>query len=139
VDRRAFIGTLAGGLFTAPLAAEVQQAGRTPTVGFLAYEPLTYEASFNGALRRLGWEEGRNLVLERRYTQSPSGLSELAAELVRLAPALIVVSNAGLATIVRRETTSIPIIVLVAGDLVSAGLVESLARPGGNVTGTQIV
>ena len=136
---RAFIGTLAGGLFTAPLAAEVQQAGRTPTVGFLAYEPLTYEASFNGALRRLGWEEGRNLVLERRYTQSPSGLSELAAELVRLAPALIVVSNAGLATIVRRETTSIPIIVLVAGDLVSAGLVESLARPGGNVTGTQIV
>ena len=127
------------GILSVPLAAEAQQAGKTPKVGFLAYEPLTYEASFNSALRRLGWVEGRNLVVERRYTQSPPRLSELAAELVRLAPDVIVASNAGLGRIVRRETSSIPIVVLVAGDLVAAGLVESLARPGGNVTGTQIV
>jgi putative ABC transport system substrate-binding protein len=138
VDRRSFLyGSVL--MLAAPLAAEGQPAAKMRTVGFLAYEAYAYEVSFHSALLPLGWQERRNLVVERRYAQSPARLSELAAELVQLAPDVIVASNAGLARIVRRETNSTPIVVLVAGDLVAAGLVESLARPGGNVTGTQIV
>ena len=81
-----------------------------------------FDAAFNTALRRLGWEEGRNVIVERRYTQSGPPLSDVVIELVRLAPDVIVVQNAGLAIAVRRETTSIPIVVLVAGELVAAGL-----------------
>ena len=127
------------GLLAASFAAEAQDAAKTPRVGFLAFGPHQLETSFNNALRQLGWEDGRNLVIERRYTQSPDMLSKLAAELVQLAPQVIVTSNAGLASIVRRETTSIPIVVIAAGDLIAPGLAESLARPGRNVTGMQIV
>jgi putative ABC transport system substrate-binding protein len=140
MDRRVFLTAVSTSIVAAPFVVEAQQSTRTAKVGFLAYEPFpAYESSFNGALDRLGWEEGRTLIVERRYTQSPVKLEEAAAELVRLAPDVVVASNAGLAKIVRRETTSVPIVVLVAGDLVVAGLVESLARPGGNVTGIQIV
>ena len=130
---------LALALLAAPLAAEAQDAGKAPRVGFLAFGPHQLETSFNNALRQLGWEDGRNLVIERRYTQSPDMLSRLAAELVQLAPQVIVASNAGLASIVRRETSSIPIVVIAAGDLIGPGLAETLARPGLNVTGMQIV
>ena len=127
------------GLLAASFAAEAQDAGKTPRVGFLAFGPHPLETLFNNALHQLGWEDGRNLVIERRYTQSPDMLSRLAAELVQLAPQVIVASNAGLASIVRRETTSIPIVVIAAGDLIAPGLAESLARPGRHVTGMQIV
>jgi len=111
-----------------------------PKVVFLAFSPLpAFEASFNSALRRLGWEDGRNIIVERRYTQSGPPLSEVVVEVVRQAPDVIVAPNAGFAIALRRETTTIPIVVLVAGELVAAGLAESLARPGGNVTGTQVI
>jgi putative tryptophan/tyrosine transport system substrate-binding protein len=121
-----------------PGAASAQEAKRR--VAFLAFNPLpAYEASFNNTLRRLGWEEGRNLVVERRYIHGGAPLPDVAAELVRQTPDVIVSPSAGITTVVRRETTTIPIVVLAAGELVGAGLAESLARPGGNVTGTQIV
>jgi putative ABC transport system substrate-binding protein len=107
---------------------------------FVAFSRLpAYEASFDSTLRGLGWEEGRNLLMERHYIRSATPLSEVAVEAVRRAPDVIVVPSAGIATAVRLETTSIPIVVLAAGELVGAGLAETLARPGGNVTGTQIV
>ena len=78
-------------------------------------------------------------MIERRYTHAGAPVSDVAAELVRQMPDVIVSPSAGITTVVRRETTTIPIVVLAAGELVGAGLAESLARPGGNVTGTQIV
>jgi len=90
-------------------------------------------------LRQLGWEEGRNIVIERRYTPPGTSVSEAADALVRLAPDVMVAPSAGTAIAVRKITTTIPIVVLAAGDLVGTGLAESLARPGGNVTGTQVV
>jgi hypothetical protein len=139
MDRRAFVaGTLA--LLAAPLAAEAQSANTVRRLGYVSFTDLPkLDASFNSALRRLGWEEGRNLVVERRNTQSGATLAEVAAEIVRLAPDVIVVPNAGIAVMMRWETTTIPIVVMVGGDLVAPGLVESLARPGRNVTGTQVV
>jgi ABC-type uncharacterized transport system substrate-binding protein len=138
VHRRAFLGTLTGGLLAAPLAAEGQQA--KPKVVFVAFSRLPlYEASFDSALRSFGWEEGRDLHVERQYIRSGQPLLEVAVEAVRRAPAVIVVPSAGMATAVKRETTSIPIVVVAAGDLVKPGLAASLARPGGNVTGTHIV
>lgn len=131
------VALFAVSLLAWPVSPEAQEAKRK--VAFLAASPLPYEASFDRALRRLGWEEGRNLVIERRYTQSGAPLSEVVRALVRLAPDVIVAPNSGMATAVRGETTAIPILVLAAGDLVGAGLAESLARPGGNVTGSQIV
>ena len=100
--RRAFL-TGAVTVLAAPFAAEAQDAGKTPRVGFLAFGPHPLETSFNNALRQLGWEDGRNLVIERRYTQSPDMLSRLAAELVQLAPHVIVASNAGLAICAARR------------------------------------
>ena len=131
------VALFAASLLGWPVSPEAQEAKRK--VAFLAASPLPYEASFNSTLRHLGWEEGRNLVIERRYIQSGAPLSEVAGALVRLAPDVIVAPSAGLATAVRGVTTTIPIVVLAAGDLVGTGLAESLARPGGNVTGTQIV
>ena len=101
----------------------------------MSFSPLPrFDASFNGSLRRLGWEEGRNVVVERRVAQSEATLADLAAQIVQLAPDVIVIPNAGIATVMRRATTTIPIVVLVAGDLVAPGLVETFARPGRNVT-----
>jgi ABC-type uncharacterized transport system substrate-binding protein len=121
-------------------SSPVTAQGVKPRVAFLAFSPLpVIEAPFNSELRRLGWEEGRNLVIARRYTQAGPPLADVAVELVRLTPDVIVVPNAGMAIAVRRETTSIPIVALAAGELVGSGLAQSLARPGGNVTGTQIV
>ena len=119
------------------VSPEAQESKRK--IAFLAVSLLPYESSFNRMLRQLGWEEGRNVVIERRYTPPGSPVSEAADALVRLAPDVIVAPSAGTAIAVRGITTTIPIVVLAAGDLVGTGLAESLARPGGNVTGTQVV
>ena len=129
--------TLASGGFLAglPLAVEAQPTATVRKLVYVSFSPLPrFDASFNGSLRRLGWEEGRNVVVERRVAQSEATLADLAAEIVRLAPDVIVIPNAGIATVMRRATTTIPIVVLVAGDLVAPGLVETLTRPGRNVT-----
>jgi ABC-type uncharacterized transport system substrate-binding protein len=130
-------------LLSASLAAgsfslEAQEA--KAKVVFVAFNRLpAYEASFDSTLRSLGWEEGRNVLIDRHYMKSGQPLSEVAVAAVQHAPDVIVVPSAGIAAAVRRETTSIPIVVIAAGELVGVGLAESLARPGGNVTGTQIV
>src|SRR5262249_62399953 len=81
-----------------------------PKVVFLAFSPLpAFEASFNSALRRLGWEDGRNIIVERRHTQSGPPLSELAVEVGGQPPDGIVAPSAGLAIALRRATTTVPI------------------------------
>jgi len=88
-------------------------------------------------LRELGYVEGKNLALEARFTDGrPERYPELAAELVRLKPDVIVVASTGFVQALKRATTTIPIVAGNAGDLVQTGLVASLARPGGNITGS---
>src|SRR5262250_103432 len=135
--KKLLIAVVATSLLGWSVSPDAQEARRK--IAFLAVSPLPYESSFNSMLRQLGWEEGRNVVVERRYTPPGTSVSEAADALVRLAPDVIVAPSAGTAIAVRKITTTIPIVVLAAGDLVGTGLAESLARPGGNVTGTQIV
>ena len=88
---------------------------------------------------RGGGEEGANLLVERLYTRSGLPPSDVAVQVLRRVPDVIAVPSAGVATAFRMETPSIPIVAIAAGELVGVGLAESLARAGGNVTGTQIV
>ena len=92
--------------------------------------------AFRQELSKLGWIEGKNITIEYRFAeQKPERLPELAADLVRLKVDLIVVTATPPALAAKRATTTIPIVMTSAGDPVGAGLVASLARPGGNVTG----
>ena len=120
--------------------AEAQQTGKVPRIGFL--DPSTASGSavlweaFRQELSKLGWIEGKNITIEYRFAeQKPERLPELAADLVRLKVDLIVVSGTAAALAAKRATTTIPIVMANAADPVGAGLVASLARPGGNVTG----
>jgi len=145
--RRSFIGALAGGLLAAPRALQAQPAGKAARVGVLGVGPtpspqeLARSVSTNPlwlSLKELGWVVGQNLVIERRFGDTADELRAGAADLVRLKVDILFVGGAGLAKLLQAETRTIPIVVAAAGgDLVAAGLVDSLARPGGNVTGLQ--
>jgi len=120
--------------------AEAQQAGKIFRIGFL--DPSTASGSavlwdaFRQEMRKLGWIEGKNIAIEYRFAeQKPERLPQLAADLVRLKVDLIVVSGTPPALAAKNATTAIPIVMASGGDPVGAGLVASLARPGGNVTG----
>ena len=149
MDRRAFIGTLADGLLAAPLAAEAQPARRTAHVGDLFVGPprspeekarARAKSELWMTMKELGWVEGQNLVVEQRYAETDEEARAAARELVRLKVDVVIVWSSGLANLLRMETTTIPIVVVGAGpDMVAAGLVASLARPGGNLTGLQIL
>ena len=132
---------LTGGLLTAPLAAEAQQAGKVPRIGFLSLtspsdRPPLLDA-FRQGLRELGWVEGQNIVIDYRYAEGRvDRLPDLAAELVRLKVDLIVASaGTQAATAAKNATETIPIVMIYVRDPVGTGLIASLARPGGNVTG----
>jgi ABC-type uncharacterized transport system substrate-binding protein len=137
MDRRAFLGTLAGSLLAAPLAAEAQQAGKIWRVGVLGNSPSAHlDDAFRKGLRDLGYIEGRNIALEYRYSEGRlEQLPGQAADLVRLNVDLIVAWAAPEAGAAARATKTIPIVFLTPGDPVGGGLVASLARPGGNMTG----
>ena len=142
MDRRAFLG-LAGGLLAAPLAAEAQPAGKVYRIGYLGDSPPnTPEISrlheaFRQGLRERGWVEGRNAVIVWRFAEGRmERFPDLAAELVRLKVDLIVtLAGAPAARAAKQATTTIPIVAVAVSDPVGQGLVASLARPGGNVTG----
>ena len=138
--RRTFIAAL-GGAAAWPIAARAQQAGKLPTIGFLgadasAFSPWT--AAFVARLRELGWIEGNTIAIEYRWSQGRTErYAEIAAEFVRLkVDAIVTVGSA--VPIVKQATTTIPIVFAVAIDPVGSGLVESLAQPGGNVTGLSL-
>jgi putative ABC transport system substrate-binding protein len=139
VNRRAFIGSLAGGLLAAPLAAGAQQAGKVAQVGIFAAGGPGFQADFEPfrqRLRELGYVEDQTLALVVRYAEGRAErYSEVAAELVRLRVDVIVVQgNVALAAL-KQATRTIPIVMAQIGDPVGAGFVASLARPGGNITG----
>ncbi len=137
-------------LLSSPLAAEAQPAGHVYRIGILRPGPSPSPMQiaegrrnpppFVSALKELGWVEGKNLVYELRYGESGDQLNAAAAELVRLKVDVLVVGSCGLAKTLRNQTSTIPIVIVGCGfDMVSAGLAASLARPGGNVTGVQIL
>ena len=120
--------------------ADAQQAGNVPRIGFL--DPSTAAGSavlvdaFRQEMRKLGWVEGKNITIEYRFAeQKPERLPELAADLVRLKVDLIVASGGSTPLPAKRATTTIPIVMTSVSDPVGDGLVASLARPGGNITG----
>jgi putative tryptophan/tyrosine transport system substrate-binding protein len=147
MTRREFI-TLLGTAAAWPLAARAQQpigrAGKMPHVGVLMPGPAAHSASlidpFYRGLRELGYTEGQNLAIERRDGDwKPDRLPALAAELVGLKVDIIVAWSTPTAHAAKQATNSIPIIAVAMADPVGDGLVASLARPGGNVTGTTFV
>jgi putative tryptophan/tyrosine transport system substrate-binding protein len=136
--------TLMGGLLAAPLAAEAQQPGKVYRVGVLfsgsRQSSMALIRAFGEGLREHSYAEGRNLSIEHRFAESRAErVPRLAAELAKLNVDVIVTSVDRWAIAVRQAAANIPIVMTTAEDPVGAGLVKSLAHPGGNVTGVAIV
>ena len=141
MDRRTFLAVLGGIVVARPRAADAQPARGVPTIGFLG-PPLAAGGmlpAFQQGLAELGYVDGKNVKIEYRYNVAIDGnidrLKELAAELVRLKPEVLVASLTEVALVAKGATSTIPIVMANASDPVAAGLVASLAHPGGNVTG----
>ena len=143
MNRREFITLLGGAAAAWPLAARAQQQGKLPTLGFIVATTASAESerisAFLQRLRELGWIEGRTIAIEFRYGEGHADrLSELATELVRLKVDAIVAQSSPAVLAAKQATSVIPIVFPVSGDPIGSGLVASLARPGGNVTGLSL-
>jgi ABC-type uncharacterized transport system substrate-binding protein len=143
IARREFITILGGAATAWPLAAGAQQPGKLPTIGVLAATTASvsgqWVAAFVQRLRELGWMEGRNVAIEVRWAEGRDERSaEIAAEFVRLKVDVIVTWSTTAALAAKQATSAIPIVFAAAGDPVGIGLVASLSRPGGNVTGLSV-
>jgi hypothetical protein len=142
IDRRVFIGAAASALITIPFAAPAQQKDKVRHIGILAHgEPPTLAENQEtwAPARELGWIEGRNLIVEGRYAKGQAELLRpFAEELVRLNVEIIVTQGTDATLAAKNATSSIPIVFISVGDPVAAGLVASLARPGGNITGLSL-
>jgi putative ABC transport system substrate-binding protein len=132
--------TLILGMLVAPLVADAQPSAKVPRIGWLGLtapssSPYLLDA-FRQGLREHGWVEGQNITMEWRFAEGhPDRLPDLAAELVRLKVDVIVVGNPLSALAAKQATTVLPIVVVSVGNVMGLGLVASLARPGGNITG----
>jgi putative ABC transport system substrate-binding protein len=143
LNRRAFLGTVVGTLFAAPLAAEAQPAAKVARIGWLgnsrAAHPHLGEA-FRQGLRDLDYVEGRNLVIEYRFAEGKfERLRAFAAELVALRVDVILAGTVLAAVAAKQAIKTIPIVFAAVADPLGSGLVTSLARPGGNVTGLSVL
>jgi len=142
-NRRKLVILLGAGALAAPLATLSQQQGKIWRVGFLAYAtrpPSLSDSTHHGALQRgmreLGYVEGKNLVIEWRFAdRKTERLPTLAAELVQQKVDVIVTSGRFATRAAQKATATIPIVMVSVGDPVGSGLIKSLARPGGNITG----
>jgi putative ABC transport system substrate-binding protein len=143
--RLTLVVALAFGVLCTPLAAEAQQSARVPRIAFLNLSsPLPSGAApvgpFIERLRELGYEEGRNIAIERRWAEGKiDRLPDLAAELIRLPVDVIISGDTDAILAVRRLSQTIPVVMTLIADPVGSGLVASLARPGGNTTGLTIM
>jgi putative ABC transport system substrate-binding protein len=141
MNRRDVITLLGSAAAAWPLAARAQQAGRLPRVVYFAGvgdnpESRAERAAFRMALEKLGWADGRTVSLDLRTGQIPvERQREVADEVVRSTPAVIVSSGTPLSGALRLATTNVPIVFVAASDPVGSGLVNSMMRPGGNLTG----
>ena len=141
--RRDFITILGGATIAWPLSARAQQKARLPTIGFLIMatpaDTGDLVAAFVNRLHELGWVENRNVAIEYRWAEGRTErFAEIPAEFVRLKVDVIVTYGTATVQQAKQATASIPIVFALAGDPVGTGLVASLARPGGNVTGLSI-
>jgi putative ABC transport system substrate-binding protein len=140
IDRRTFLAGTGAVLLAAPLAVEAQPAGKVYRIGFLsgssaAASRLAIE-QFRLGLHELGYVEGQGIIIEYRWAEGQQNrLPQLATDLVRIAPDLIVAGTSPSAMAARNATASIPIVMVNVGDPVALGLAASLARPGKNLTG----
>jgi putative ABC transport system substrate-binding protein len=141
MNRRDFITLVVGAAAAWPLAARAQTSGRMRRIGMQQSRETDAEiqsriGALRDGLKALGWTEGRDYQFEYRWPGTdPERIRVAAVELVRMAPDVIVVGNTPSALTLRKETTTIPIVFVNLADPVGSGLVASLARPGGNVTG----
>jgi ABC-type uncharacterized transport system substrate-binding protein len=140
MKRRAFISLLGSAAAAWPLTARAQQPAKLPIIGYLGPSTRSIDVHRLGALvqrlRELGWIEGRTIVIEYRWAEGRNEhLAEVTAEFVRLKVDVIVTAGTAAVVTAKQATSVIPIVFAVAGDPVGTGLVASLARPGGNVTG----
>jgi putative ABC transport system substrate-binding protein len=139
MQRREFITLIGGAAAAWPLAAGAQQPRRVPRIGFLFYGspgPSPELDAFRQGLRELGYFDGLNIVIEVRYAGGRiEALPELAADLVRLKPDVIVTPLTPASLAAKRATSTIPIIFAGIADAVGSGLISNVARPGGNITG----
>jgi putative tryptophan/tyrosine transport system substrate-binding protein len=138
MKRREFV-TLLGGAAAWPIAARAQQPVKVPTIGFLGTTTASawgsWTAAFVQRLRELGWIEGRTVAIEYRWAEAHSErFAEIAAEFVRL-KVDVIVTGGNAAVAAKQATSVVPIVSLLVGDPLGTGLVASLPRPGGNVTG----
>jgi putative tryptophan/tyrosine transport system substrate-binding protein len=136
--RREFITLLGGGVAGWPLSTRARQSPKPPIIGYLSHTSTQTQrtAAFVRRLHELGWIEGSTVEIEYRWAEGHAErLSEFAAELVRLKVSVIVANGTPPTIAAKRATSVIPIVFAASGDPVGAGLVASLARPGGNVTG----
>jgi putative tryptophan/tyrosine transport system substrate-binding protein len=141
--RREFIALFGGAAVSWPRGGWAQQSGKLPTIGLLVSSTPADEsqriAAFTQRLHQLGWIDGRTVAIALRAAESrPERVSDIAAEFVRLNVDIIVTSGTQIVATLKQATSVIPI-VFMAGDPVGSGLVASLARPGGNVTGVSLL
>ena len=138
MTRREFITLLGGAVAAWPLAARAQQAGKIPRIGIIDDSPIWN--AFRHGLRDLGYLEGQNIVFDYRYAGGlPDRLAWVAVELIHRPVDLIATFGTPPALAAKQATTTIPIVMMGVGDPVGSGLVSSLARPGGNITGNTIL
>jgi len=151
MERRTFMGLISGGLLATPLVAEAQQTGKVARIGFLSpaspsdaagnpSDLAVLFAAFRERLRELGYVEGQNIKIESRWAEGNyDRLPGFAADLVRLKVDVIVTYGTPAAQAAKRATGTIPIVMALIIDPVASGLVTSLARPGGNITGQSMM
>jgi putative ABC transport system substrate-binding protein len=142
LKRREFITLIGGAAATWPLAARAQQSGKVPTIGFLGQSTRSatseWTTAFVQRLRELGWIDGRNLAIEYRWGEGLNErFAEIASELVRLKVDVIVTAGPPVFA-VKQATSVIPIVFATVADPLGTGLVASLSKPGGNITGLSL-
>jgi len=142
IGRRKLLAALGGAAIAWPLAARAQQSAKLPTIGYLGASTPLFDSQRVGAfvqrLRELGWIEGRTVGIEYRWSEGRTDrYSEIAVEFVRL-KVDVIVATGGAIPAAKQATSVIPIVFPVAGDPVGGGYVDSLARPGGNITGLSL-
>ncbi len=135
IDRRTFVTLFAGAVLLEPLAVGAQQAERVYRIGFLRVGKLTIPQPFWDSMREFGWVEGKNVTIVSRYADREDQLPALAAELVKSKVDLILTNGTPSAKAAKQSTKIIPIVFSVGNDPIETGLVASLGRPDGNLTG----
>src|SRR6266849_5055267 len=141
MERRTFVALVSGGLLAAPFVAEAQPAGKVYRIAYLGNSSAALEselvAAFRQGLRDLGYIEGQNIVIEYRWAEGRyDRYPAFVAEAVSLKVDVIVTAGTPAALAAKEGTRTLPIVMAVIGDPIAAGVVSSIARPGGNITGS---